>query len=185
MNENNDKKLETQEPTANELNSSKTKDALMNLLNSSAEEGNQYVTFKIDDEEYALDINRVQEITGYTKLTKLPNAHKSIKGMFNLRGNVIPIFDLRIKFKLKEKEYDKFSVIIVFRTNNKTIGMIVDEVSDVLNIDKDKIQDAPDLSMSIDTQFIEGVGKVGEKLIIVLNLEKLLSEDEINKIQSI
>ncbi|HLE10718.1 MAG TPA: chemotaxis protein CheW [Bacteriovoracaceae bacterium] len=153
------------------------KEALMNLLNSSTSGGNQYVTFAIGQEEYGIEIKQVQEITAYRTLTSLPNTPHYVKGILNLRGNVIPIMDPRIKFGMPEVEYNKSSVIIIFKTHEKTIGMIVDKISDVLTIEQAAIQETPEMAMNIDTQFLNGVGKVGEKFIIILDIDKIFKHD--------
>lgn len=160
-------------------------EALTNLLNTSSYDTNQYVTFKIANEDYGIEIKSVQEIIGYKQLTHIPNVHSFIKGVFNLRGNIIPIMDPRIKFGMEERVYDKLSIIVIFSTNSRTIGLLVDEVNDVLNINKEDIQETPDFSTSINTRFIKGIGKVGEKLIIILDLEKILTEEEFNHIKQI
>lgn len=153
------------------------KEALMNLLNSSAEGGSQYVTFKIGKEEYGIPIRSVQEITGYKKLSELPNTPEDIVGIFNLRGSVIPIMDPRIKFGMGSTEYSKDSVIIIFKSNNKTVGMIVDEVRDVLTIDQGHVDETPALTTDLHTEFISGIGKVAEKFIIILNVDKVFGHD--------
>jgi len=160
------------------------KEALMNLLNSSATGGNQFVTFSIGSEDYGIDIKKVQEITAFKDLTVLPNTPNYIKGILNLRGNVIPIMDPRVRFGLEEKTFDKKSVIIIFKSNNKTIGMIVDKISDVLTIDKENIEDTPEMAMNIDTSLLSGVGKVGDKFVIILSIDKILTNKEIDSLSS-
>jgi len=166
---------------ANEVKQEKAanmNEALLNLLSSSSSGSNQFVTFKLAGEEYGLDIKSVQEITAYRTPTHIPNVHSSIKGVFNLRGNVIPILDPRIKFGLDSKEHDSFSVVIIFKAGTRTVGMIVDEVSDVLNIENEEIQETPEFSSNINTKFIKGIGKVGDKLVILLDLDKMFSDEE-------
>ncbi len=160
------------------------KEALMNLLNSSSTGGNQYVTFNINDEEYGIEIKSVQEITGYRELTVLPNTPEYVKGILNLRGNVIPVMDPRIKFGMPEVEYDKTSVVIIFNAAGKTVGMIVDRISDVLTIDRKSIEETPDMAVDLNVQFLDGVGKVGEKFVILLDVSKIFSQDEIEKLQT-
>jgi purine-binding chemotaxis protein CheW len=151
----------------------------MNLLNSTAQGGNQFVTFVIGSEEYGIEIKAVQEITAYRPLTHLPNTPSYVKGILNLRGNVIPIMDPRIKFGLPEVEHTKSSVIIIFKTQGRIIGMIVDKISDVITIEKKNIEETPDVSIDINTKFIDGIGKVADKFVIVLNIDKIFSKEEI------
>ena len=153
--------------------------ALMNLLNSSAQGGNQFVTFNIGLEEYGIAIKSVQEITAYRELTHLPNTPNYVKGILNLRGSVIPIMDPRIKFGLTENADNKMSVVIIFKAQDKTVGMIVDKISDVLTIEQKNIEETPDVSAQINTQFIDGIGKVNERFIIILNIDKIFSRDEL------
>lgn len=154
--------------------------ALMNLLNSSSQDGNQYVTFSIGNEEYGIEIKAVQEITAFRKLTPLPNTPMFIRGILNLRGNVIPVLDPRIKFGLQETEYTQNSVIIIFSTGFKIVGMIVDKISDVLTIEKKNIEDTPELTVDINTKFLQGIGKVGEKFIILLDIANIVSSEDVN-----
>jgi len=155
--------------------SSDITEALMNLLNSSAQEGMQYVTFLIGEEEYAIAISLVQEITALKPLTPLPNTQDFVRGILNLRGNVIPVMDLRAIFGLPPTEFSKHTVIIIFNNNEKKIGLIVDQISDVITIDKSNIEDTPDVALSINTSFIDGIGKIGDRFIIMLNLSTVFS----------
>ncbi|MBF0314835.1 MAG: purine-binding chemotaxis protein CheW [Oligoflexia bacterium] len=150
----------------------------MNLLNSSATGGNQFVTFSIANEEYGIEIKSVQEIVGHRTLTYLPNSPRFVKGILNLRGNVIPVMDPRIKFSMQEVEYDKTSVIIIVKANQKNVGIIVDQIKDVLTIESNHIEDAPELSDRIDSKFINGIGKVGEKFVIILDVNKIFSHED-------
>ncbi len=153
--------------------------ALLNLLNSSSQGGNQFVTFNIGEEEYGIPIKSVQEITAFRNLTHLPNTPSFVKGILNLRGSVIPIMDPRTKFGMKEADNLKTSVIIIFKAVDKTIGMIVDRISDVLTIEQKNIEGTPDVSTEINTQFIQGIGKINERFIIILDIEKMFSRDEL------
>lgn len=159
--------------------------SMLNQQLVKSEEGNQFVTFSINDEEFGIEILKVQEIIGYTKPTHVPNISEFINGVINLRGEIIAIIDLRKKFNLPQKEYDKFTVIIVVKVADKTMGIIVDAVSDVLSLSEKDIQDIPEFS-KFKTEFLKGMGKVGDKLILLLNIDRTLSYEEykeINKIQ--
>jgi len=164
----------------------KINEVLMNLLNATSSGGDQFVTFKIAGEEYAVDIMSVKEITGFSKLTNIPNAPRGIVGLYNLRGTVVPIMDPREKFLMADKrEHDKLSIIVMFQIEDRLIGMLVDEISDVLNINKEDIQDTPDLSTNINTKFIRGMGKVGDKLIIILDIVKVMAVEELSTLENV
>ncbi len=139
----------------------------------------QYLTFSLGDEEYGLEILKVQEIKGYSAVTPIPNTPPHVKGVMNLRGTVIPVVDLRTKFSLDAVEYSKFSVIIIVTVAEKTIGLIVDAVSDVLEIPVAEIRPAPNLGTRTDTRFISGMAELDQKLVVLLDLDKLLSEDDV------
>lgn len=144
----------------------------------------QYVTFSIDDEEFGIEILKVQEIIGYTKPTHVPNAPDFVRGVINLRGIIIPVIDLRKKFAMHLVEYDKFTVIVVVEVSSKIMGIIVDAVSDVLSLSEKDIQEAPDFS-KFKSEFLKGMGKVDEKLVVILDIDKLLTFDEYSRISEI
>lgn len=139
----------------------------------------QYLTFRLDSEEYGVDILRVQEIRGYTAPTPIPNMPGHIRGVMNLRGAVIPVLDLRAKFGLPGHEYNKFSVIIVANIGSRVTGLIVDAVSDVLNIASGEIRECPDFGVHVDTRFIGGVVSAGGRLAVLLELDRLLQAEEL------
>jgi purine-binding chemotaxis protein CheW len=141
---------------------------------SSEGEGNQFLTFRIDEEEYGVEILRVQEIKGFSKITPLPNTPAEVKGMMNLRGTVVPIIDLRMRFGLMESEYNRFTVIIVVNVGGKVMGMVVDAVSDVLNVSAKEVAPPPDLGGQIDTSFMTGITRTGDRLITLLNIDRLI-----------
>ena len=122
-------------------------------------EGNQYLTFTLSDEHYGVDILRVQEIKGYTAVTHIPNTPSFIKGVLNLRGTIVPIVELRTKFNMPQVDYTMFTVIVVVVIREKVMGLLVDSVSDVLNIDKKDIQPPPDFGSTVDVKFLSGIGK--------------------------
>lgn len=149
-------------------------EAISSILGS-AVEGSQYLTFGIDEEEYAVSILKVKEIIEMKKITKIPNLPEYIKGIINLRGNIIHIIDIREKFGMSVREYDKFNVIIIVEAAEKTLGIIVDQVKDVLSIDKNAIQPPIDFEGSIDNAYVEGMAKVGERLVVMVNIDKMLA----------
>jgi len=144
-----------------------------------ASDGSQYLTFTLDQEEYGVEILRVREIRGYSAVTPIPNTPGYIKGVMNLRGTIIPVVDLRAKFSMTETGYNQFTVIIVVTVGTKVMGLIVDAVSDVLNIPKADLQSPPDFGMSVDTTFIRGMAKAGEKLVVLLDLDRVLGGTEL------
>ena len=136
---------------------------------------NQFLTFALNEQEFGIEILRVQEIKNFTRVTPIPNVPPCVKGVMNLRGTVVPIVDLRTTFNMPDKEYSQFTVIIVVNVGEKILGLIVDAVSDVLNVDADAIEAAPELG-TIDTSFIQGLAKSDERLVTLLNIEELLSD---------
>jgi len=140
---------------------------------------NQFLTFTLGAEEYGIEILKVQEIKGYSAITHIPNAPPHVKGVMNLRGTVVPVVDLRTKFSMDAVEYTKFTVIIVVMVGDKIAGLVVDAVSDVLNIASSDVRPAPDLGARCDTRFISGVVSIGDKLAVLLDIDKLLTEEEV------
>src|SRR5580765_6820193 len=143
---------------------------------SFATDGSQYLTFRLGDEEYGVEILKVQEIKGYTAITPVPNTPAYLKGVMNLRGTIVPVVDLRAKFGMAETEYTAFTVIIVLTVGTKVVGLIVDAVSDVLNIPKTDIQATPDFGAQVDARFISGMAKAGDKLVVLLDIDRVLGE---------
>ena len=141
--------------------------------------GTQYLTFTLDQEEYGVEILKVQEIKGYSATTPIPNTPSHIKGVMNLRGTIIPVVDLRTKFSMEAAEYNQFTVIIVVTVGTKVVGLVVDAVSDVLNIPNADLQAPPDFGAQVDITFIKGMTKAGEKLVLVLDLDKVLGGEEL------
>ncbi len=145
----------------------------------------QFLTFTLGDEQYGVEILKVQEIKGYSAVTPIPNTPAHIKGVMNLRGIVVPVVDLRAKFSMPSAEYNKFTVIIVVTIREKVMGLVVDAVSDVLDIPPSEIRMAPDLGVRVDTRFISGMASIGETLTVLLDIERLLSDGEVAAIESL
>ncbi len=168
----NPKKAQTTDMTSEEAQA---------LVESHGED--QYLTFVMDDEEYGVDILSVQEIRGWERATKIPNSPSYLKGVINLRGTIVPIVDLRIKFNLPKIDYTPVTVVIVLKLNfeagERTVGIVVDAVSDVYSIGEDELKSSPDVSNKKNSQFIRGLATVNEKMVIILELSKLLDDDEI------
>jgi len=139
----------------------------------------QFLTFLLDEQEYGLEIFKIREIRGYAPITPIPNVPSHVRGVMNLRGTVLPVVDLRMKFKLPAVEYTKSTVIVIASVGDKTVGLLVDAVSDVLTVGLDAIREAPDFGPAVDTRFINGVFQSKEHLTVALNLEELLTDSEL------
>ena len=148
-------------------------------LNGFAGGGKQFLTFFIDNEEYGLEILRVQEIKGFSRITPIPNTPPEIKGVMNPRHR--PIVDLRTLFRLAETEYSRFSVIIVVTIGTKAMGLVVDAVSDVLNVNPSELVAPPDLGTGVDTTFMTGMARTGERLVTLLNIDRLVGHPRLWK----
>ncbi len=145
-------------------------------LNTAA--SNEYLTFVLGREEYGIDILKVQEIRGYEAPTTIANAPAFIKGVINLRGVIVPIIDMRIKFNLGEPSYDQFTVVIILNIADRVVGMVVDGVSDVIQLSADNLRPAPDFSSTLDTRYIVGLGTIDQRMIIVVDIEKLMTSHD-------
>ncbi|HEX3661419.1 MAG TPA: chemotaxis protein CheW [Acidobacteriaceae bacterium] len=139
----------------------------------------QFLTFLLEEREYGLELFRIQEICGYAPITPIPNLPPHVRGVMNLRGTVLPVIDLRMKFRLPEVEYSKFTVIVIAMIEKKTVGLLVDAVSDVLQVKEEEMRSPPDFGAAVDTGFINGVFQTRDHLAVALNLEKLLTENEV------
>ncbi|MBU1101599.1 MAG: chemotaxis protein CheW [Bacteroidetes bacterium] len=140
----------------------------------------QLVSFKIGNEEFGVNILKVQEINRMMQITKVPNAPNFVDGVINLRGRIIPIIDLRIRLGMPKREQDKSTRIVVVELEGKTIGFIVDEVSEVLRIPVSITEPPPPMVAGINADYITAVGKLEDRLLILLDMEKILSENELN-----
>jgi len=140
--------------------------------------GNEFLTFTLGREEYGIDILKVQEIRGYDAVTAIANTPEFIKGVINLRGIIVPIVDMRIKFHLGKVEYDQFTVVIILNVANRVVGMVVDGVSDVITLNPDQIKAAPEFGSAIDTQYVMGLGTVDERMLILVDIEKLMTSSD-------
>jgi purine-binding chemotaxis protein CheW len=139
----------------------------------------QYLTFSLGQEEYGIEILRVQEIKGYSSVTPIPNTPPFIKGVMNLRGTVVPVVDLRAKFGMSESEYTRFTVIIVVNVGTHVVGLIVDAVSDVLDVAASEVVPAPEMGAGVDTSFLTGMAKSNDRLVSLLAIERVVGMDEV------
>jgi purine-binding chemotaxis protein CheW len=135
----------------------------------------EYLTFRLDHEEYGIDILKVQEIRGYENPTRIANAPNFIKGVVNLRGTIVPIVDMRLKFNCSKAEYDSFTVVIILNLHNRIVGIVVDSVSDVMELPAENLKAAPDVDSVIDSDSVLGLGSLGDRMLILLDIEKLMS----------
>ncbi|MFN3965133.1 chemotaxis protein CheW [Silanimonas lenta] len=142
----------------------------------------EFLAFKLGHEEYGVDILSVQEIRGYDTVTRVPEAPDYIKGVINLRGVIVPVVDLRLKFRLGEAAYDEFTVMIVLNLKGKVIAAVVDGVSDVVQVEAEQIRPTPEFGGIIDTRFISGIATVGERMLILLDIESLILSADITGI---
>lgn len=144
----------------------------------------EYLTFTLGSEEYAIDILKVQEIRGYEQPTLIANAPSFIKGVINLRGIIVPIVDLRIKFNLGKVEYTPFTVVIILNVAGRVIGAVVDSVSDVISLTPAQIRQAPDFSGTFDTKYIQGLAAIDQRMLIVTDIERLMTSADMALIDS-
>ena len=150
--------------------------AVMNDKNAGAATGaREYLTFRLGQEEYGIDILKVQEIRGYETPTRIAQAPAFIKGVTNLRGTIVPIVDMRLRFACAQADYDAFTVVIILNLRERVVGIVVDSVSDVMELAAENIRPAPDVDSAIDAACIRGLGSVGDRMLILLDIEKLMS----------
>ncbi len=138
----------------------------------------EFLSFKLGAEEYGIDILKVQEIRGYEKPTRMAGVPEFIKGVVNLRGIIVPIIDLRIKFSLTAVEYNDFTVVIILNVSGRVMGIVVDGVSDVTTLAPDQIKPAPDFCANLDTGYVIGLGTLDERMLILMDIERLMSGNE-------
>jgi purine-binding chemotaxis protein CheW len=144
----------------------------------------EYLTFTLGNEEYAIDILKVQEIRGYEQPTLIANAPAFIKGVINLRGIIVPVVDLRIKFNLGKIEYTPFTVVIILNIAGRVIGAVVDSVSDVISLNQSQIRPAPDFSGTFDTKYILGLASQDSRMMIVTDIERLMTSADMELIEA-
>ncbi len=144
----------------------------------------EYLTFRLDQEEYGIDILKVQEIRGYEKPTRIANAPAFIKGVVNLRGTIVPIIDMRLKFNCAKAEYNSFTVVIILNLRNRIVGIVVDSVSDVMELAPENLKAAPEIDSSIDSSAVVGLGSVGDRMLILLEIEKLMSSADMGLVSA-
>jgi len=168
----------------------------MNMINDAAQvarheaaraaaaAGGEFLTFRLGAEEYGIDILKVQEIRSYEQPTRIANAPAFIKGVVNLRGVIVPIVDLRVKLNCESVEYNGFTVVIVLNVKGRVVGAVVDSVSDVLELGAGTVKPAPDMHTSVDTSFITGIGSINDRMLILMDIEGLMTSADMGLINS-
>lgn len=153
------------------------------------EADSQYLTFVLGEESYGVDILRVQEIKGWSPVTRIPNTPEYLRGVLNLRGTIVPIIDMRMRFSMETAEYTPITVVIVVSVRSgdkeRILGIVVDAVSDVLNVDAEQVKPAPDFGSTVNTEYLSGLVTVGEQMVMLLDIDKMLTESEIRGLDSV
>ena len=145
----------------------------------------EFLAYRLGSEEYGIDIQKVQELRGYDAVTAIANAPAFIKGVVNLRGIIVPIIDMRIKFNLGTPVYDQFTVVIILNIAGRVVGMVVDSVSDVITLTPEQIKPAPTMGTAVDTDYLLGLGTIEERMLILLDIDRLMSSSEIGLIEKL
>ncbi|MBS1187498.1 MAG: chemotaxis protein CheW [Burkholderiaceae bacterium] len=145
----------------------------------------EFLAFKLGQEEYGVDILKVQEIRGYETVTRIASAPDFIKGVVNLRGTIVPIVDMRIKFNLGIPGYDQFTVVIVLNIANRVVGMVVDSVSDVTTLDPGQIKPPPSIGTALNTDYLLGLGTIDERMLILVDIDRLMSSSDMGLIEKL
>jgi len=165
-----------------ETNQETMPDEQMMEKNTQAE---KYLSFSLDDQEYGIDIRNVTEIIGIQSITEIPDTPPFVKGVINLRGKVIPVIDVRLRFDLEEQVYNERTCVIVVHLETLAVGLVVDTVSEVIDIPKENIEASPEVKSSSASRYIEGLGKVGEEVKILLNTNKLIFSEEAERLADV
>lgn len=143
----------------------------------------EFLAFTLSQEEYGIDIQKVQELRGYDTVTRIANAPDFIKGVVNLRGIIVPIVDLRIKFNFGTPTYDQFTVVIILNIGNRVIGIVVDSVSDVITLTPEQIKPAPEMGSILSTDYLIGLGSLDKRMLILVDIDKLMSSTEMGLVK--
>jgi len=143
----------------------------------------EFLAFKLGEEEYGIDILRVQEIRSYEQPTRIANAPAFIKGVVNLRGVIVPIVDMRVKFNLADVSYDSFTVVIVLNIGNRIVGMVVDAVSDVITLTPEQLRPVPEFNSSIAIDHLLAIGAIDDRMLILMDIEKLMTSHEMGLVE--
>lgn len=145
----------------------------------------EFLAFTLGTEEYGIDILKVQEIRGYDAVTSIANSPNFIKGVINLRGIIVPIVDMRIKFNIGNVEYNEFTVVIILNIGRRIVGMVVDGVSDVITLTKEQIKSAPEFGSAFDTEYLTGLGTIDKRMLILVDIEKLMTSRDMELVEKV
>ena len=145
----------------------------------------EFLAFTLGKEEYGIDIQKVQELRGYDAVTRIANTPEFIKGVVNLRGIIVPIIDMRIKFSLGKPVYDQFTVVIILNIAGRVMGMVVDSVSDVITLTAEQLKPAPQMSSIVESDYLLGLGTIEERMLILLDIDKLMSSTDMGLIEKL
>ncbi|MBC3868693.1 chemotaxis protein CheW [Undibacterium oligocarboniphilum] len=161
-------------------------DQTSNIENGNADiAGHEFLAFTLGNEEYGIDILKVQEIRGYEAVTRIANAPDFLKGVINLRGIIVPVVDMRIKFNLGTPTYDQFTVVIILNIEGRIVGMVVDSVSDVTTLTPDQVRPAPEMGTTFSTDFLIGLGTLEDRMLILVDIDKLMSSPEMGLVDEL
>ncbi len=145
----------------------------------------EFLAFTLGSEEYGIDIQKVQELRGYDAVTRIANAPEFIKGVVNLRGIIVPIVDMRIKFDLGTPSYDQFTVVIILNIGGRVVGMVVDSVSDVITLGAEHIKPAPEMGAAVNVDYLIGLGTLEQRMLILVDIDRLMSSDEMGLVDKL
>lgn len=145
---------------------------------------NEFLAFKLGKEEYGINTLKVQELRGYEKPTRIANAPDFVKGVMNLRGAIVPVVDMRIKFKLGEATYNESTVVVILNIGGRIAGMVVDSVSDVIVLAPERIKPAPEMGTAFNSEYMTGLGTLDERLLILIDIERLMASPEMGLVDT-
>ena len=145
----------------------------------------EFLAFTLGQEEYGVDIQKVQELRSYDTVTRIANAPAHIKGVVNLRGIIVPIIDMRVRFNLGTPTYDQFTVVIILNVIGRVMGMVVDSVSDVITLGREQIRPAPEMGAVLDTEYLIGLGTLDERMLILVDIDKLMGSDDMRLVEKL
>ncbi|HUJ00228.1 MAG TPA: chemotaxis protein CheW [Usitatibacter sp.] len=157
----------------------------MKTATAEREATREVLVFVLGKEEYGVDILKVQEIRGYEKVTPIPSAPEYLKGVVNLRGVIVPVIDMRVKFRLPDVRYDTFTVVVILRIGGRVVGLVVDGVSDVVRFSEREVKAAPQLGALVDSSFLDGVATQDERMVLLVDIERLLSSGDLNLLRQV
>lgn len=154
-------------------------------MNATTNQAAEYLAFTLGQEEYGIDIQKVSEIRSYESPTRIASAPDYVKGVINLRGLIVPIIDMRVRFQLGEPTYGPFTVVIILHIGSRTVGMVVDAVSDVTILEPEQVKAAPDISGAMDTEYITGLGTIDDRMLILVDIERLMSSADMGVVEKL